>query len=507
MATDRIEQIKTWLTEGLLLCAILLLAIFLGIAIFVRSNALVDIAALLPAEETEGFLVLSREDSPYPTDFLGHPLAELTWLGRDLAYASMDGEWATFYEINSQNSAQTFLDSLKVEGEEYIEHENRVDCFVSLPVCFTFLDDFLVTAPLPETLQLLQNATTKLSNSADYQNVRGRIADLRSGFIYINLQKAREELIRYASLQGISEPGFLESVFRIFPAFGAGIRMEQTGWYVESFTAVDKTLLGGEPYFHPTVKYDQMLLPYSQAFAIEWGGQDLSAQITRIQEILPALNSTASLVFESSLETWLAEIFGQDAITEPDFLANQLPLFDEEFYFGLTPGEDFLLILELTGEEDLQKAGQLKDRFVQNYEAKNLKTTEQGETRAELSKITTELKTYQSVQTYIFNSADAPLAAFALLEDKAILAGSEETLNGALDRILSGPLTEGELTKRRAIEDFRVLLPGSDEIFILNGAFFPEESILNALLSTFNTLASTRKLFDDGVYTRTSLLP
>ena len=494
MSTDRIEQIKTWLTEGLLLCAILLLAIFLGIAIVVRSNALANVATLLPAEETEGFLVLSRKNSPYPSDLLGRPLSELSWLGRDIAYASLNGEWATFYEINSQNNAQTFLDSLKTEGEEYIEKENRVDCFVSLPVCFTFLDDFLVTSPLPETLQSLHNADAKLSDSADYQNVRGRIAGLRSGFVYINLQKAREELIRYASLQGIPEPGFLESIFRIFPAFGTGIRMEQTGWYLESFTAVDKNTLGGEPYFHPLVRYDQILLPYSQPFAIEWGGQDLAAQITRIQEILSAQNSTAGLIFESSLESRLTEFFGQTALTE------QLTLLDEEFYFGYTPGKDFLLMVELTGEGDVQKAGQLKDRFVQNYLAKNLQTLGNGEKRAELSSITTVLKSYGNVQTYIFTTGSTPLAAFALLEDKALLAGTEETLNQTLDAY-SGR------QNRRSMEDFRVLLSGSDEIFILNSAFFPEESILNTLLSTFTTLASTRKLFDDGIYTRTSLLP
>ena len=157
-------------------------------------------------------------------------------------------------------------------------------------------------------------------------------------------------------------------------------------------------------------------------------------------------------------------------------------------------------MVELTGEGDGQKAGQLKDRFVQNSLAKNLQTLGNGEKRAELSSITTVLKSYGNVQTYIFTTGSTPLAAFALLEDKALLAGTEETLNQTLDRISNGQ-------NGRSMEDFRVLLSGSDEIFILNGAFFPEESILNTLLSTFTTLASTRKLFDDGIYTRTSLLP
>ena len=44
------------------------------------------------------------------------------------------------------------------------------------------------------------------------------------------------------------------------------------------------------------------------------------------------------------------------------------------------------------------------------------------------------------------------VAAFALLENVAVLAGDEETLNRTLDRILSGQ-------NGRSLEQFRVLLP------------------------------------------------
>lgn len=515
------ERLKTWLVEGLLLCSILLLAIFMMIALYVRLNALANPAALLPAEETEGFLLLSREDyaattpiadqSEFVNSVLGHPASELTWLGRDLAFASVDGNWVTFLEINSKGGAQDFLDSLKTEGEEYTGEQaeaqrmlsnnvatghNNVKCFVSLPTCFLFLDDFLVLSSSPETLNLLDEAqfsAPKLSDSSDYQNVRGRLPAFSSAFLYVNLENARRQLTRYANSLGISEPGFLESVFQIFPAFGASLRMESTGWYVESFTPVDKSALNGEAYYHPVAKYEQNLLAWTQPFAFEWGGENIGAQLTRLSEIFTQLNSTASLVFESSLEDTLGEILGQTELSEV------LPLLDGEYYLGYTPDNSFLALIELDNESELQTAGQLKDRFAQNYRYKKLSIDDKGETRAELLPLTTSLLDYADHQYYKFEADGHTLAVVAFLDNLAVLASSEEVLFATLER-------RSGRQSGRPLEDFMVLLPGSDEIFILNSAFLPEESILNSLLSTFTHLASTRKLFDDGVTARTSLI-
>jgi len=520
------ERLKIWLVDGLLLCSILLLAIFMGIALYVRLNALANPAALLPAEETEGFLVLNREDyqattapemqSEFLSSVLGHPTSELTWLGRDLAFASINGNGVTFLQINSASGAQTFLDSLKTEGEEYTGDVPQ--CYVSLPTCFLFLDDFLILSTAPETLALFHEAqfsAPKLADSPDYQNVRGRLPSLTSGFAYINLQKARQEFIRYADSLGIEEPGFLESILQIFPAFGASLHMESTGWYVESFTAVDKAILNNEAYYHPTEKYEQTLLPWTQPFAVEWGGQNAAAQLTRLREIFSQLNSTAELVFESSLESWLTEIFGSTTLTEPDFLVNRiLPLLDEEYYLGYTPGDSFLALVQLEDTDEVQKAAQLKDLFAQNYRSKKTKTDAKGETRAELLPLTTSLLQHGDAEYYRFDADGQTIATVAFLEHLAIITSSEEILFATLDRQVDPKGLRAEasaygLSNRqsgRSLQDFMVLLPGSDEIFILNSAFLPKESILNALLSTFTHSASTRKLFDDGVYTRTSLL-
>lgn len=505
-----LEKLKTWLLDGLLLCSVLLLAIFMMIAIFVRLNALSDIAKFLPAEETEGFFVVNREDyeassQPINSDFfdsiLGHPFSELDWLGRDIAFASINGNWISFFQVDSKNSAQNFLDSLKTEGEEFTNYEENknIQCYVSLPTCFVFVDDFLALSTAPESLALLtqvKNGAPNLAGTSDYQNARGRLPNLSSGFVYINLENARKQIIRYADKFGIPEPGFLESIFQIFPAFGASLRMENTGWYAESFVAVDKTALDGEAYYHPTEKYEQKFLTWTQPFAFEWGGQNIGAQLTRMKEIFAKLNSTASLVFESSVENWFAEIFGKTSITEENFLSEKiLPLIDGEYYFGWTPGDSsnasFLAIIELDGEAEVQKAAQLKDLFSQNFRYKKTTTDSKGETRAELIPLTTNLLQYGDRQYYRFDANGQTVATISFLENAAIISSSEATLFATFDRISGGQ-------SGRPLGDFMVLLPGSDEITILNSAFFGEVSII---------VASTRKIFDDGVYMRTSLLP
>lgn len=492
-----LERLKTWLAEGLLLCAILLLGIFMGIALYVRWTSLGNIAALLPAESTDGFIIVNREDfsdllARYNlNELFGTPLSELTFVGRDVAIAYVGGDRLTFYSVESQSGAEDFLDGLKAEEEEMIE-SGQVDCLTSLAMCFTFKGDFLIVASTEDPLLTLYGTGDSVAETGAYHNVRGRLPSLKSGMIYIDLKNARHEFLRVATEYGIPEPGFLESVFQIFPAFGASLRMEETGLYMESFTAVDKSILGGESYYHPSSKYEQELLPYTQPFALEWGGEDPFAQIQRVQEILDDLNGTAGLVFESELELWLVEFFGSPAVTEVEFLNSYATLLDDEYYFGFTPDEDFLFILELSNDDERQKAAELKDLFAANYRYSKTQTADNGEMKAELLSLEGSVKNWNGQDYYLFQADGETVAAVALTAEVAVVAGTESTLQATLDRISSGQ-------NGRSLADFQVLLPGSDEIFILNGAFFPELSILETLLST-------RKLFDDGVYTRSTLL-
>lgn len=485
------DRFKAWLSEGLILVPTVLL---LGLILFTltfRLGSLSNVAEVLPAD-TEAFFVVNMEDfatsgsplaSPYFTEFLGTPLAELTWFKRDLAVAWIDGSTVQFLEMDSRGDAETFFTTL-VEGEviKTSELNEAVRCYEIAAFCFRFIDGLAAFSSSPEALAALGGLTPRLENTSAYQNVRGRLGHLQSGFAFVNLASAHAQL---SSLTGL-QPLFLESILQIFPAWGASVRMESTGWYAESFTAVNKDVINGA-YFHPTQKYEQKFLPWTKSFGWEWGTADLAAQITRMQEIFAKLGSTGEMIFTSSLESQLNHTFGSTTLEEA------LPLLTGETYIGWINPDDFLFMFELT-TENRPAAQTLKDRFVQNYTFKDLYTGEKGDQKAELLHLTETTKDGYSVYT----AGEETVAAIAFTEEALIIAPDEAALLAALDR------RSGQ--NSRSLEEMSVLLPGSTEIWILDGAFLPETNILKTHLSTLTRLMSTRKLFDDGIFTRTSLL-
>ncbi|MEK9159915.1 MAG: hypothetical protein AAB383_04260 [Patescibacteria group bacterium] len=485
------NRFKEWLGEGLILVPTVLLLGFLLFTLTFRLGGLSNVAELLP-EGAEAFFVVNMEDfaasgspvdSAYFKEFLGTPLAELTWFKRDLAVAWIDGNTVEFLEMGSRDEAETFFTTLVEGGEIKVNDLNEnIRCYEIEAFCFRFIGGMAAFSSSPEALATLGGHTPRLEDNPHYQNVRGRLGHLQSGLAFVNLGETQQELSAWAAQLGLPQT-FTESILQIFPAWGASIRMESTGWYAESFTAVNKELIRGA-YFHPAEKYEQQFLPWTKSFAWEFGTQDLAAQLTRMQEIFTELGSTGEMIFTSSLQSAATDLFG------PTTLPELLPLLDGESYFGWTSADDFLFILELETVEDGQSAETLKNRFIQTFTYKEIYTAERGEQKAELLQLTE----VTSNGTTLLMAGDQTVAALVFTEDAVIVAPDEAALLAALDR-------------QRNLEEMSVLLPGSTEIWILDGAFLPETNILKTHLSTLTRLMSTRKIFDDGVFTRTSLLP
>jgi hypothetical protein len=450
------ERFKAWLGEGLILVPTVLLLGLLLYSLAFRYGSLGNIAELLPAE-TDAFFIVNREDykasgepirSEFMSEFLGTPLDELTWLGRDLGVAWVDGSVVEFLETTVQGEAEDFFAGL-VEGGELTPSilDKDIQCFKLEALCMQSQGRWFIFSSSEEALAAVAAAGPSLESTAKYQNVRSRLKQAASAFVYIDLTANIPEMGVQLRALGINEPLLLQSLLEIFPAWGASITMEPGAWFAESFLAVDKKKIRGA-YFHPNKKYEQKFLPWTQNFAWEWGTTDLAAQIVRMEEIFTELGTAQQVIFGSSLDRQLRTHLGGADLTQV------LTLLDKETYFGFTSWEDFLFILEL----------------------------EEGE-RAQ---------------------AEALLAntgwPHSFTEDALIIAAREDLLTATLDK-------KNGLKEDRDLADISVLLPGSDEFWILNGAFFPEEHILMQRLSTLKSILSTRKAFDDGIFTRTSLLP
>lgn len=496
------------LPKGLFLASILLLAWLVIFAMVVRWNALPNMAELLPGEETEAFWILDKADlkdsgiqlPAEQSTFMGTPLTELNWINR-FGEAWVDGRDLAFVEVNSKSDAEDFLDSLKAPDETYKETAvgpsvwSTIYCYSqSQPYCFTWVGNLLFVGGEEDLLLAIQETAigvrSSLESESKYQNVRGRLAHWNSGFYYIDLQAS--------SSRFLDEFGAASALLELFPSMGGALSYQaldgEKAYLSESFLGVDKTLLGGEAFYHSEAPYPQKILPWtSEGLAWEWGGQNLYAEWERMGEILNSISPASGVVWEAQTNTTLSEWFGEDF----DFKTELAPLLNEEQYFGFTPGGDFLFIAELeTGEA--KQVDALKDRLGNNLEFAVTSTNEKGETVAELLKPTVELVKRNETLTYEFKVNDEVKLSVVILNNAVILSNSSELALSTLDRALGH-------TESRNLQELEGLLAGSDEVLILHCPLLPDGNILKTLGGGFESILSTRKLFDDGVFTRTLL--
>ncbi len=494
--------------KGLYVASTLLLGWLILFAFVVRWNALPNLAEVLPAERTQAFWILDKASvaatgvtlPAKQSTFMGNPVSDLNWVDR-FGGAWVDEQDLAFVEVNSSTQAQDFLDSLKAPEETLSEVEtsssvwSKVYCYTQTqPYCYTWVGDLLFVAGEEDLLASVQKTATNqnpsLESESKYQNVRGRLAHWNSGFYYLDLQAA--------SSRFVEEFGAVSSLIQLFPSMGGVLKTEnlEQGAEVlsESFVGVDKALLDGNAFYHPSEAYEQKLLPWtSEGLAWEWGGQNLFAQWQRMGEILQKVSPSSGLVWESQTTTALKKWFGEGF----DVKTELAPLLDKEQYFGFTPEGNFLFIAELEAGEAKQ-VDALKDRLASNLEFAISHTDSKGETTAEIVKPTVEQVSRNETLTYEFKVQDEVKLTLVILNDAFILSNSSELALSTLDKSLGH-------AEKRNLQELEGLLPGSDEMLILHCPLLPDGNILKTLGGDFESILSTRKLFDDGVFTRTVL--
>ncbi len=511
---------QLYVSESLLIASVLLAVLIFFFFLYMRGQKLPDLASILPAEETFAFATFSMKDylasadalpsdSPFAVSklqipfeyYLGSTPSKLDFIDDKLGLAFVSEEPVIFFKIKSKNKALDYLKTLLVPGEELTEDENVYSYPTSHPFSFAFTKNLLAFSLKPEILKEILDDNQKISETENYQNLRSRLQYFSSSFFYSNLPKTRLYITQAFAKIGLNEPGFMESLFQIFSSFGGTITMSDTGWNMETFTAVDKSRIGGKAFFSYDTKYEQKFLPYlSDNFLFEWGGHNVKAQVFRIIDLLNNLHSSSALIFESSIKAIALKYFGEGIDLEKEIY----PLLDGEYLFAMGPESD-VLILELNPDEatEVYKLRDLFSRtFLYKYERQvevEIDGNKINETQATLLPLTQIEKTYENHNYVEWKAGEKSVAAVAILDDKVIVSTSEKDLFDILDKM------DGRAEKR-SIRTFGQLLAGSDEISVLHTDLLPEGNILKELFKGFKNFATTRKVFDDGIFTRHSLL-
>ena len=518
-----IYKLQLYVSETLLAASVLLAILIFVFFVFVRTQKLPNLAAILPADATYGFATLSINDYLNSADnlpetslfapsnlqvpfeyYLGSDYSKLDFIGDDLGFAYVNEYPVFFFKIKSEKKAMNYMKTLLVEGETLTENAEIYSYPVSHPAAFTFLKGLLVISPDTDVLKSIAAAAKgeveNVESTGDYKNLRTRLPYYSSGFAYLNLPKTRLHIAQAMAKTGINEPSFMEAVFQLFPAFGATVDMGAGIWRIQTFTAVDKSRIGGVALFKYDTKYEQNFLPYlPEGFLFEWGGHNLKAQTFRMMDLLNNLHSSAALLFESGLQAAADKYFGEGM----DLAAEVYPLLDGEFLYAFN--NSFVLMLELDEGENSQ-AYKLRDLFARTYRYKNEIPVEVeidgqkiSETRAELSPISQSEMNYEGRDYVQWKAGDTLVANIAILSDMVIITGNDKDFLSILD--VKDGRGEG-----RSLRDYGQLLSGSDEISVLHTELIPEGNVLRAIFDGFTSFATTRKVFDDGIFTRHSLL-
>lgn len=504
------------MSESLFVTSLILTLFILVFFLYAHSKKLPDFAKFLPSEDTSAFLTFSMTDynsSPVKiTDadllqiYFGTSADKLDFLADAAGLAYVKESPLVFFEISSQKKAMNFLKTLAIEGEQITE-ENGIHTYTqSHPFSFVFVDDMLAFSTNVEALAAIASTENeKIKNTDEYSNLRSRLPYFSSAFFYVNLAKSRAQIAQAFAKIGINEPGYMEAVFQLFPTFGGTLEIQEDGFFVQTFTAADKSRIGGEALFRYETKYEQKFLPLlPDEYLFEWGGHNTKAQVFRMLDLLKNIHSSAALVFESAIRANVEKYFGKGINLDTEVY----PLLDGEYLYAWNPvtPNSFMFMLELD-EEESTTAYRLRDLFVNKYQYKRefqrevelpdgAKVTE---TAAELIPVSQIESKYDDHSFVVWKAGDKEIGAIAILDSMAIVADSQNNLKKVLDIL-------DKKTEPRSLRDFGQLLSGSDEISVLHTDKIPEGNVLKKLFEGFKSFSTSRRVFDDGIFTRHSFL-
>lgn len=497
--TKALKHFQDILSEGIFISSLALLLAVISFATFFRIMQLPNLAEALPADSTSGYIVIETESylssvvepSPMITDLLTYSvpaqktededgegeneLLTMDFGGSYIAFALIEGELVPMIDVASKSKVKDFMETAGIDDYMYVK-------------------GFLVMTPsqrVRSALESVKEGAQTVEETAEYANARGRLPYFSDAFAFVDMRATRMELVQLLGEFGYYEPGYFETILEIFPAAGVSIKMGQGQWEAELFISIDKEQLNGEGFYSSNSSYKHKLVDYSTGgYAFEWGGQDLANQLQRISEILAIRNTSAKVFFDGSLKEKFTDFFGSQISLEEIYSA-----LHGEYYLGWTPGSSLMFMADIEDEDAQYQAQLLKDAFAANYTHLHKYESENGEVKANVVNLEGTTAEYEGVRYYRFGHGEETLIRLAITEELAVVSTSEAEFFATLDKIRTGQnLNQSSDTDK--------LFMGADEISALNLEIFSEDNILKSLLDNFDKILSSRKIFDDGVYSR-----
>ncbi|HAU40004.1 MAG: hypothetical protein UV80_C0005G0080 [Candidatus Peregrinibacteria bacterium GW2011_GWF2_43_17] len=534
---------KNQLTNGVIL--LLILALFSLSAFFMTDKILepTNLGKLLPAEQTIGFLTIDinslQNDITLPSDYILNydNLSKMVasylnqesfdmlgeWFDGQSAIAFLsdpDGNMDKIYFLGYQDrtKALDFLKTLSAPGEQLASENYEGVTIYSYPTSqnlnVAFISGYMVLSDDASNLELVidsnKGSASNLKTLANYNTVADNLPYEPTILTFWNIQKYPDIIESYVPIYEVVPEALIKPILAIFTGFGAAVQASEEGFYVQTYTSVEKELLEDNYYLSFPTKYNAGLsafIPENPTIFI--GGLNLRSETERTFEIFDEFHPSASLILQGVLDGVSKKFFGKQINFEEEIY----PLLEEEYalsiYKNVEGGKEYLCLLELENQEekmiyiDTIKKGFLEkqvysDPYIQTYTLGDGTTGQ--EIVADPVEILNEKISYEDVEIDKFYlSNDDILGYMTVFDDKFAFATDLDILRKSID-LMKTP--NGSLQNSADMDSINALMGSADESsFIDISALKDSEFWGQSFFSAFSSLSSTKNFFDDGVAT------
>lgn len=536
--------LKNKLINGAILLIILLA--FSLMAIFMAQKVLepTNLGNILPANQTVAFLTINTNDlstkTTLPEDYslssinLEQAVAGYfdqesfnlleDWFKSQIAVAMiMDANQSIkkvyFVEYEDRSITMDFLRSITTENEKLITetYEGHMIYSYSLSQNFSasFISNYLVLAETTDLIKLIIDSSEGNSSSLKTLNAYNTIADNlpynATGMVFWNAKLYPDLVASYLPIYDMLPEALIAPILSIFTGFGASIQASPEGFYIQTYTSVDKNLLEEASYFGFVKKYNAYLADFIPGEPeMFFGGQDLQGEIDKTISVFKQFNESAAIIFEGILRGAVKDYFGDSIDIDTDIY----PILEDEYaisvYGNEEGGKDYLVLVGLGDSEEKQiHIDTLKQGFLQQqiYSEPYVQTyilqdgTEGKEVVANLVEILNEKIIYDSAEIDIFYLSNGnSLGYMTVSNDNLVMATDIDMLKQSLD-LMNGS-GSGSFANSEKMSVVTSIMNSADEASLLDIRSMRDSEFWGIeFFSPFSSISSSKNFFNDGVAT------
>lgn len=506
--------LRNKLINGLILLIVLLAFSLLGIFMTGKILEPTNLARLLPAEQTIGFITANTQEFPYdPTP----DLLELEKTQAATAYlinTAQEVEEVYFFQYADRLTAENALKALLTPEEELQQEKYEGITIYSYPLSqnfsASFVANYLVLAENQDNLKLIIDAShgnaSNLKSLQYYNTVANNLPYNATAVTYWNLQNDTNFITDYLPIYDLLPETLVAPVLSIFPAFGAAAQTAEEGFYVQTYIAVEKDMISDGYYFSFREKYRANLTEFiPENPTIFWGGQDMYSELDRLMTLFNQFHPSAAVIFEAILRGKAQEYFGTNIDLEEDIY----PLLEEEYALAKYTDGSYLCLIALGNQDakqiniDTIKKGFLEqqiysDHYIQTYTLEDGSTAQ--EIVADLVEISVDTMTYEGVDIDAFSLSNGDMLGYmTVFADNFAFSTNLQILQHSID-LMKGP--DGSLAASEDMISINEIMTSADEASFLDLTDLREDEFWGSeLFADFSSISTTKNFFNDGIST------